>query len=305
MRNLNDIGDRCPLTGDLGMALRRRSAHELIASYAAYSGMPLPTSLQTPYFPGAVTEYYCAKSNLKWYSPTVLGGSDFYEHLARFPNYYDAETWDKLRTIDLLTALRPEKFVDIGCGEGLLLQLAAEQGIDGFGLEMNSSAVSIGRAVGLRIYSLDDPATVDEQAEVVVTLQTLEHVKDPQSWLSSILDRFTPRYAIVAVPCHDTMLGKTSDPLVWPPHHATLWSGRALQVLAKQVGYRVLKLEYEPNSWQRFDAVLNREPSPRRIAWLPRFPRGRVGSSLFRALCLLKIDWVRRAHTALVLMERA
>lgn len=299
-----DIGNRCPLTGQPGIVLRRREPSDLVASYEAYLDVQLPELLQTRYFSSAIAEYHCAESGLRWYSPTLLGGSDFYEYLETFPWYYGGESWDKLRTIELLSTLRAERFVDIGSGEGLLLGLARARGIDGFGVEMNPTAVAKGCAAGRRIYLMDDPALQEERADVLVTLQTLEHVNDPRAWLSANLERFDARYAIIAVPCHDTMLGKTSDPLAWPPHHGTLWSGRALRVLATQIGYRIVKLEYEPNTWRRFNCLLDREPSPRRLGSLPRFPRGRAGSRLFRVLYRLNIPWVTRAHTALALMER-
>jgi SAM-dependent methyltransferase len=235
----------------------------------------------------------------------MLGGSDFYEYLETYPWYYSGKSWDKLRTVEILSTLRAERFVDIGSGEGLLLELAAARGVNGFGIEMNQTAVSNGCAAGRRIYSVNDPALQNEHADVLVTLQTLEHVNDPRAWLRASLERFDTRYAVVAVPCHDTTLGKTSDPLAWPPHHATLWSGKALRVLAKQVGYRVIKLEYEPNSWRRFDKLLDREPEKRRLGRLPRFPEGRTGLNLFRILRRLNVPWVTNAHTALALMERA
>ena len=267
--------------------------------------MQVPKDLETRYFRSRITEYYCADSGLRWYSPTLLGGPDFYEYLETFPWYYGTVTWDKVRTVELLSTLRPERFVDVGSGAGKLLHLAAARGINGFGIETNATAVSNGCAGGLQLYLPEDQALLEERADVLVTLQTLEHLDDPRTWLKANLENFNPRYAIVAVPCHDTMLGETTDPLVWPPHHATLWSGRALRVLAQAVGYRVMKIEYEPNSWEHFESVLNREPTRRKLGRLPRFPQGLTGSCLFRLLYSLNISWARRAHSALALMERA
>ena len=302
--DLPDLGNQCPLTGQTGMVLRRREAAELARSYEIYSRMPLPKHLQSRYFKAQIIEYYNPGSGLRWYSPTLLGQSEFYEYLGTFPGYYSSETWDKKRTVEILKTLRPQSFVDLGCGDGLLLKLAAEGGLNGFGLDINQKAVAAGTDAGLRLY-LDNGQSVPEpQPDVLVTLQTIEHVLDPVIWLRTRLERFRPRYVIVAVPCHDTMLGISSDPLVWPPHHATLWSGRALAVLAERLKHKILKVEYEPNTWGRFNSVLEREPDRRKLDRLPSFPSGRIGHTLFRALKKLKIEWTEHAHSALALMER-
>ena len=284
--------------------MRRRTADDLIDSYAKYVEMPLSEHLKSRYFPGDITEFHCLESDLRWFSPTPLGDSDFYEHLGTFPGYYDSETWDKLRTIELLKQYNCREFVDIGCGKGLLLSLAKARGLAGFGVELNRDASQTSASNGLTIYDVDAPELNSKRPDFLVSLQTLEHVRDPKEWLASHLQTFQPKYGILAVPCHDTVLGKTSDPLVWPPHHATLWSGKALEVLAASLGYEIVLLEYEPISWWSFNFVLERQPNSRKLEGLPAFPRGRAGSLLFKVLHHAGIAWIRRAHTALAVLRR-
>src|SRR5688572_15425469 len=94
-KGVDDLGAFCPLTGLQGVLLRHRDANELAESYSTYLEMPLPVELRRRYFQKPIAEYYCHASGLRWYSPTKLGESDFYEFLGGFAWYYDTQTWDK------------------------------------------------------------------------------------------------------------------------------------------------------------------------------------------------------------------
>jgi methionine biosynthesis protein MetW len=95
------------------------------------------------------------------------------------------------------------RVLDIGCGEGLLLEmLARENGVEGRGLELSPANVSLCLARGLAVVQGDadhDLADFPNQSfDYAVLTQTLQAVRRPREVLSELL-RIGER-AIVSLP---------------------------------------------------------------------------------------------------------
>lgn len=292
----------CPICSKTGDPLRKFSPEKLIRLYSDYSKMPLPAFIINKYIKEPVQENLCKDCGVRWYLPGSLGESDFYEFLSQFPGYYNPGSWDKVTSVDILKSLSCRTAVDVGCGDGWLLKKAGAAGVQMVGVEINEAVVNSAKSLGLDVYLPNDSALTGLSFEAMVSLQTLEHIENPVEWLLDQIHRFQPKYIILAVPAHDTILGFTSDPLVWPPHHRTLWSGQALERLASKVGYAVRDIRYQPNSWYQFNNTVSLEPN--RTLWnkFP-FPKGRLGHCLFRALKLFNVNWVNRAHSVIAVLE--
>ena len=104
----------------------------------------------------------------------------------------------------ILGMVRPgARVLDIGCGEGLLLEmLARENGVEGRGLELSPANVSLCLARGLAVVQGDadhDLADFPSQSfDYAVLTQTLQAVRHPRDVLSELL-RIGER-AIVSLP---------------------------------------------------------------------------------------------------------
>ncbi|MGZ3369838.1 MAG: methionine biosynthesis protein MetW [Caulobacteraceae bacterium] len=104
----------------------------------------------------------------------------------------------------ILGMVRPgARVLDIGCGEGLLLEmLARENGVEGRGLELSPANVSLCLARGLAVVQGDadhDLADFPNQSfDYAVLTQTLQAVHRPRDVLSELL-RIGER-AIVSLP---------------------------------------------------------------------------------------------------------
>jgi methionine biosynthesis protein MetW len=104
----------------------------------------------------------------------------------------------------ILGMVRPgARVLDIGCGEGLLLEmLARENGVEGRGLELSPANVSLCLARGLAVVQGDadhDLADFPNQSfDYAVLTQTLQAVRRPREVLSELL-RIGER-AIVSLP---------------------------------------------------------------------------------------------------------
>lgn len=105
---------------------------------------------------------------------------------------------------EILRLVRPgSRVLDVGCGEGALLELLLTQkGIDGRGIEISASGVAACLARGLSVMQGDadrDLAEFPAQAfDYAILSQTLQTVKNPRAVLSSLM-RLADR-AIVSFP---------------------------------------------------------------------------------------------------------
>ncbi len=105
---------------------------------------------------------------------------------------------------EILRLVRPgARVLDVGCGEGTLLDLLQrEKGVDGRGIEISSDGVAACLAKGLAVMQGDadrDLAEFPAQSfDYAVLSQTLQAVREPRTVLSNLL-RLADR-AIVSLP---------------------------------------------------------------------------------------------------------
>jgi len=105
---------------------------------------------------------------------------------------------------EILRLVRPgSRVLEIGCGEGVLLDLLArEKAVDGRGMEISPEGVSACLARGLAVVQGDadrDLADYPARAfDYAILSQTLQQVRDPRAVLSELL-RIAER-AIVSLP---------------------------------------------------------------------------------------------------------
>src|ERR1700712_5536705 len=93
---------------------------------------------------------------------------------------------------EILKLVRPgSRALDIGCGEGDLLDLLArEKGVDGRGLEIEQHNVSAALARGLSVVQGDadrDLADYPDRAfDYAILSQTLQTVRDPRAVITQL-----------------------------------------------------------------------------------------------------------------------
>lgn len=92
--------------------------------------------------------------------------------------------------------------LDLGCGDGLILDLFRGKGIAGKGLDVSEKGVEKARAKGLEASVFDFSSKLpfpDGAFDVVVILDVLEHLYAPQDLLKEAT-RVSKRFVVVGVP---------------------------------------------------------------------------------------------------------
>ena len=108
--------------------------------------------------------------------------------------------------IRLLAIVRPEAVLDLGCGEGFVLEALSDAGVgaDLMGIDRSETAVADARErVGNRAEIICDDVRglrdLPRRFDVVMMLEVLEHLDDPDAALR-LLDSLHPGHILLSVP---------------------------------------------------------------------------------------------------------
>jgi len=142
--------------------------------------------------------------------------------------------------------------LDLGCGDGLLLERLRERGIVGTGLDVSDEAVRICREKGFTadVQALSDPLPyADASFDTVVLLDVLEHVYDPTSLLREA-SRVARERVIVSVPNFSSLPARLQALLGRVPEnnrpnkgHVYWFNYPVLKQMATAVGLDMSRLE--------------------------------------------------------------
>lgn len=115
-----------------------------------------------------------------------------YQEFSYKDAFENAALWSSFFQPVIQTAQRHKKsgrFLDIGCGSGFMLKMAAESGFETYGVELNRDAARYGKEVHeLNIIPLDLASAnfPDDFFDVITLSQVLEHIAQPEGLFSEI-----------------------------------------------------------------------------------------------------------------------
>lgn len=238
---------------------------------------PLPAERRAGY----QEEYYDAEQGERFLGPleTLVRG---FRRLRRR---------DLLRRFPASSSAEPRRFLDIGCGRGLLVDLFAESGFEAVGTQLSETAARAARARGadVRVGELHELALPAASFGIVVIYHVLEHVEAPLAELREAARVLAPGGLLVAeVPSFARpgfrLLG-TRDLCIDYPHHLYFFTPETLRPLLSAAGLRIeeeshFSPEYSPVT--TLQNLLNLLPGrPNRL--LDALRRNRASAQLRRS----------------------
>lgn len=196
-----------------------------------------------------VSLYLCKQSKIGFFEPAPLGDREFYSELQKIDWYYLRDKWEFGKALS--NAAKGERILEVGCGDGAFLAIAAAQEHKASGLELNSEAAAQARASGLDVSEtdlFDLAASGCEPFDRVVAFQVLEHVRDPVAFTRAMMACAKPGGRVaVAVPNAESFISwEPRNLLDMPPHHATRWTPAALRWLGAHLGAAHVEVQPGP-----------------------------------------------------------
>ena len=135
------------------------------------------------------------------------------------------------------------RLLDVGCGDGLLLEHLRRLGWDAEGVEPDADAADAARARGIPVRTgmLEDAGFADGTFAAVTMSHVIEHLAHPQRTLAEIHRVLSPRGTLVVItPNASSALhrafGRDWFPLD-PPRHLLLHSPASLDRLLRDAGF--------------------------------------------------------------------
>jgi SAM-dependent methyltransferase len=110
----------------------------------------------------------------------------------------------QLHALELVRQLRPAAVLEVGCGDGRFIGMLQDDVARCVGVDLVESAIRFASAFHPRVdFRCADLATVEEQFDVVATIEVLEHIPDEivPSFVAGMCQRVRPGgHLLVCVP---------------------------------------------------------------------------------------------------------
>lgn len=234
----------CPLDATMDVRLIERISTD---SLAAVFEKTLGFSIRSDVADARWIEFYaCQTCSLGFFAPSLVGSENFYRELSRFSWYY---LDDKAEYAYARTLIKPgDAILDVGCGYGAFARRLCDNKYVGIELSRSASQQAARENVEIVSETIEAHAARNrERYDVVCAFQVLEHVSNVREFVQASIDCLRPGGLLLySVPNTDGFISLVpNNVLNLPPHHATWWSVKSLEHLAKCFSIELLNIEHE------------------------------------------------------------
>lgn len=174
----------------------------------------------------------------------------------------------RLRGMKAAGAAGTGRMLDIGCGRGMALQMAREEGWEVYGLEFNEDTAHYPRDVlgmDVRTGGVEDAGFEENSFDVISLWHVLEHLEDPVRTVDACFSLLRPGGLLVlAIPNFDSFqsrLGGGDWFHLDVPFHLYHFSSSSLRSLLERNAFRIVRTSHfslEQNPFGFLQTMLNR-----------------------------------------------
>lgn len=196
--------------------------------------------------------YSCTHCCLQYFSPICPADSEFSRQLSHSAARYEQERFEFGLVASLLGP--DDDILDLGCGAGAFLSKVVSPSRRVVGIDHNQDAVDALRARGIESYAMgiQDFAHRSQRAfDVVCCFQTVEHLTTVEEVISPALLCLRPGGRLfLSMPNRNRHAPARLEPLDCPPHHASRWQLRQVEMLANRYRLTLVRTWYERLSYK-------------------------------------------------------
>jgi SAM-dependent methyltransferase len=188
----------------------------------------------------------------------ALSFEERYALYAHAPGQQDAERTRQARYAEWVASMAagaPEAILDVGCGNGSLLLALRERwpGARLYGCDPSRDSVRHGLAAGLNLWPADVAGLPDDvRADLIITINVIEHTPDPLSFLEQLRARITTGGRAIVI-CPD---GARPDVELLIADHVHSFTAPQLELLLARAGWTPRLGARAPSALGAFQAVV-------------------------------------------------
>ena len=179
---------------------------------------------------------------------------------------YNTENWNHVHAyilgplLKLLSEKKDRKILDLGCGNGWLMNHLIELGYDAYGTDASQSGIDIAKRKNPGRFFIQDlskdelpPELGKVRFDTIISTEVIEHLYQPKEYLDfckKILSQNGGGELILTTPYHGylknivlSLSGKMDKhfTVLWDGGHIKFWSRKTLTGLLKEKGFKGIK----------------------------------------------------------------